>query len=184
MAALVAALLAHATDRSGWAAALLADRWRKPGGVIAAAALIIVALNALAAVAGSLIAPRMTPNAGALLLAVALLLAGVGALWPGRKPASYVYGKGGAFLASLTGFFGLAFADRTAFVTMALAVRSSIPALPAVGAAIGGIAVVAAYALAGERGRRHLPMLAIRIVTGVLFGLAGVIAALSALRLI
>ena len=184
MAALVAALLAHATDRTGWTAAMLADRWHRPGAVIAAAVLVIAALNALAAIAGSLLAPRMTPNAGALLLAVALLLAGVGALWPGKPPKSYAAGGGGAFLSSLMGFFALAFSDRTAFVTLALAVRTPIPALPAIGAAIGGIAVVSGYAIAGERGRRQAPLLAIRVFTGIVFILAGVISALSALRLI
>lgn len=184
MAALVAALLAHVTDRSGWAAALLANRWQRPGAVIGAAALVLAGTNTLAAVGASLIAPLMTPNAAALLLALALLLAGVGAFLPGKKPASYVDGRGGAFFSSLTGLFGLAFSDRAAFVTLALAVRTPLPALPAIGATIGGLVVISAYALAGESGRRHLPMPAIRAVTGLLFVAAGAISGLSALRLI
>ena len=70
MAALVAALLTQTTDRSAWLAAMLGTRFARPGIIIAAIAIALCIVNALAAIGGALIAPVLSPNAKALLLAL------------------------------------------------------------------------------------------------------------------
>lgn len=180
MAALVAAFLIHATDRTAWLAGLLARHGAVPA--VCGIALAVAATTVLAALGGGLLAPGMSPNARDLLLALALLAAAVGAFWPLRPPRAGT--RGGAFLSGLVGAALLALGDRTLFVTLALAARAASPAPAASGATVGALAVVIAAALLGERGRRALPMTAIRIAIGIVLTIAGTIAGLSALRLI
>ena len=73
MAALVAAALAQVGDRPAWLAAILADRYRAPGLVVAMAAIALAVAAGLAGVAGGLIAPQLTPEAKQLFLALALV---------------------------------------------------------------------------------------------------------------
>lgn len=185
MAALVAAFLIHTTDRTAWLAGLLAPRGVVP--VVCGIALAVVATNALAAFGGTLLAPEMSPNARDLLLALALLAAGLGAFWPPRPPRA-ANQRIGALLAGLLGAATLALGDRTLFVTLALAARAGAPALaaigPVIGAVIGALAVIVPAALLGERGRRRLPLRAIRIGIGAVLSVAGAIQAFGALRLI
>src|SRR3546814_10157199 len=86
MAALVAALFAEASDRTPWCAALLGSRFARPVPVIAALVIAIVVINGLGAVAGALIGPMLTPEARALLLALALVSAGGAALFKAKAP--------------------------------------------------------------------------------------------------
>ncbi len=86
MAALVAAALAQVGDRTAWLAAILADRYRRPGLVIALAALALALAGGIAAAGGALLAPLLSPNAKQLMLALALLLQGGGALFPAKLP--------------------------------------------------------------------------------------------------
>lgn len=183
MAALVAALLTQATDRSAWLAAMLGTRFARPGVVIAALAIALCVINALAAIGGALIAPVLSPNAKALMLAFALLSAGGSALFA-IKPPKVSDARAGAFIASLAGALALGLGDRMQFITFALAARTPIPALAAVGATIGGLAVLVPSVIAGEAGRAMLPMKPIRIVIAALLLIAGAISGLSALRLI
>ncbi|HEX7656418.1 MAG TPA: hypothetical protein VF404_05415, partial [Sphingomonas sp.] len=111
MAALVAALLTQATDRSAWLAAMLGTRFARPGVVIAALAIALCVINALAAIGGALIAPILSPNAKALMLAFALLSAGGSALFA-IKPPKVSDARAGAFIASLAGALALGLGDR------------------------------------------------------------------------
>src|SRR3546814_8302532 len=86
MAALLAALFAQASDRTPWCAALLGSRFARPVPVIAALVIAIVVINGLGAVAGALIGPMLTPEARALLLALALVSAGGAALFKAKAP--------------------------------------------------------------------------------------------------
>lgn len=183
MAALVAALLCQASDRTPWTAAMLGDRFAGKGAVILGTALALALGNALGVVGGMLVAPLLSPNARDLLLAFALLSAGTSALWP-IKPARASAGRAGAFLASLIAVGTLGFGDRTQFITAALAARSATPALAAVGATIGALAVDVPAVLLGQRAWRKGPTTALRYAAAALLIVGGAVEGLGALRLI
>ena len=183
MAALVAAMLAQASDRTPWAAAILAGRFRRPAALLVAAALAFAVVNAIGAVAGQMIAPRITPEARTLFLALALANAGVMALLPLKRPAPNGDGSG-AFLVSLFALLAMGLGDRTQFLTAAIAARSTTPLFAAAGATLGSLAVVVPATLAGEGAYLRLPRLPIRIAIGLLFALDALWTALGALRLI
>jgi putative Ca2+/H+ antiporter (TMEM165/GDT1 family) len=182
MAALVAALLTQASDRGVWLAARLGDRFERRWTAIAGLVLALIVVNAIAAAGAMLVAPMLTPNAGALLLALALLSAGGAALFRPKPPAGAF--RGGAFVASLAALLALGIGDRAQFITFAIAARTPIPALAAIGATLGGLAVLAPAMLAGERACARLPERAIRLpIAGVLL-VAGAVIGLGALRLL
>ena len=184
MAALVAALLTQASDRTPFAAALLGDRYPSAKvAVVTAAFLAVAAGNALGVVGGIVIAPLLSPNARDLLLAVALFSGGITALWPSKPPKVRDW-KIGAFGGSLLSIGMLGFGDRMQFITAALAARSDTPALAALGATLGALAIVVPATLWGERKLRALPTHAIRIGAATLLTVAGTVQGLSALRLI
>ncbi len=183
MAALVAAALAQVGDRSAWLAAILADRYG-PGRVIAMAALALIAASGIAAVAGAVLAPMLAPNAKQLMLALAILLQGGGALFPAKVPERLERWRIGAFATSALGLFILAFGDGVQFIVVTLAARSPVPALAAVGATIGSLAVIAPAALIGEAAWTRLPLRTVRIGIGVVFLVAGAILGLGAVALI
>jgi len=184
MAALVAALVTQAGDRTPWLAATLGDRYHRPAAVILGIAVAITAVNALGVAAGILIAPRLSPNARALMLAAALISAGVSALLPLKHPGQMQGWRLGAFATSLIGVLAQGIGDRTQFITAAIAARSTLPWFAAIGATIGSLVVIVPAVLAGEQGRRALPLGAMRIATAALLIIAGLIFGLGALRLI
>lgn len=183
MAALVAAMLVQIGDRPARLAAILADRYRSPAIVLAAAAAALALATGLAAAGGALLAPGLTANARQLLLAVALLLQGAGAFWPVQPPDRLAGWRLGAWGTSFAGLLTLVFGDGLMLVVLALAARS-VPALAAIGAVLGSLAVLAAAALLGEAAWLRLPLTALRRAAGTLFLLAGIILALGALRLV
>lgn len=184
MAALVAAALAQLGDRTAWLAAILSDRWRKPGLVIACAALGLLAASAVAAAAGALLAPTIAANAKQLLLALALLLQGAGSFWPAKMPDRLDGWRIGATATTFLGVLILAFGDGVQFIVAALAARSPVPALAAIGATLGSLAVIAPAALLGEAAWLRLPWRRVRAAMGALFLTAGAILALGALGLV
>ena len=189
MAAFVAAILAQASDRTPWLTAILSTRFaqsgsRGPGAVIAGTAISLAVINAIGAIGGAVIGPRITPNAQSLLLALALISAGGSALVPVKRPDQHSGWRIGAFTTSLLGVAILGLGDRTQFITAALAARSPTPALAAVGATLGALVVNVASIVAGEEARKTLPLTAIRIAIGTVFCITGAVIGLSALRLI
>lgn len=184
MAALVAAALAQVGDRPAWLAAILADRYRSPALVVAMAALALLAASLLAAAAGALLAPQLTPEAKQLFLALALLFQGVGAAFPVKVPDRLSGWRLGATLTSVAGLFILAFGDGVQFIVVALAARADIPWFAAVGATIGSLAVIVPAAVLGEAGWTALPLTTTRRIIGALFVLAALWLGLGALRLI
>lgn len=184
VAAFVAGLLLAVGDRTTWLAAILADRYRRPGLVLIGAAFAFAGGGAIAAVAGTLMAPFLTPNARALLLGIALVLAGLGGFFRPKRPEALAGWRTGALLTPLLGLFILAFGERTEFVTAALAARSPLPALAGVGGALGAlVGLIPAVAL-GERGLTALPLTLARIIIGIGVLLTGLIIGLGALRLL
>lgn len=184
MAALVAAALAQVGDRTAWLAAILADRFARPGLVIAMAAFALLAASGIAAAGGALIAPLLAPNAKQLMLALALILQGGGALFAAKPPERLDSWRIGAAATSALGLFILAFGDGVQFIVVTLAARSPVPAFAAAGAMIGSLAIIAPAALMGEAGWTKLPLSGVRIAIGVLFLIVGLVLALGAVRLI
>lgn len=184
MAAIVAAALAQVGDRPAWLAAILADRYRAAGTIILAAALAIGGASALAAGAGQLLAARLTPEAKLLMLALALGLQGGGALFAVKAPDRLEGWKMGALLTALLGLFILAFGDGVEFIVVALAARTPMPWLAAIGATIGSLAVVAPAVVLGEKAWQALPLRPIRSVAGAAFLIVAAVLALQALDLV
>ena len=184
MAALVAALLTQASDRTPWCAAMLRDRFARPAPVIAALVIAVALLNGLGAAAGWLIGPVLTPEAKALMLALALVTAGGSIFFRIAPPDALPDSRLGAVATSLLALLALGLGDRTQFITFALAARTPMPLLAWAGATIGALAVTIPVALAGEPAWLALPLRTIRTACcGVLLGAGGIIA-LGALRLL
>ena len=184
MAALVAALLTQASDRTAWCAAMLRDRFARPGTVIAALGIAIALTNAMGALAGRVIGPAMTPEAKALMLALALVTAGGAVFFRMKPPDSLPDSRLGAVATSLLALLALGLGDRTQFITFALAARTPMPALAWAGATIGALVVTVPAVLLGERAWLALPLRTIRIACCVVLLVTGLVIGLGALRLL
>ncbi|WP_213982656.1 TMEM165/GDT1 family protein [Sphingomonas sp. dw_22] len=181
--AFLLAILTQLGERPATLTAILADRFRRPILVALAAGLGHAIGNFLAAAASLAMAPRMTPNAQALFLAVALIFGGLAALWPAKPPQRLDRWRLGAFLTPLLGVAILAFGGQTQFFTLALSLRG-LPWLAAAGATLGAFAVAFVATVLGERAWRALPLGRLRIGTGALFLIAGAYIGLGAVRLL
>lgn len=184
MAALVLGAICQAGDKTPWLAAILGDRYRAPGVVIAAALLALATNYAIGVAGGMLLAPLMTPEAKRLLLALSLIFAAAGTTWRATSPDRLSGWRLGAFGTSALGLAIMVFGDRMQFVVVALAARSDMPALAAVGGTIGALAVIVAAVTIGEKAWLALPQRAIRAGTAAVLGVAGVVIGLGALQLI
>ena len=184
MAALVAAALGQIGDRTAWLAAILADRWQRPGLVIACAALALLVAGGIAAAGGALLAPQLAPNAKQLLLALAMLLQGGGSFVAARMPDRLEGWRIGSVATSFLGILTLAFADGIQFIVIGLAARTPVPALAAVGATLGSLAVIAPAALIGEVSWLSLPLRKARAAIGIIFIVVAIVLALGALGLV
>lgn len=184
MAALVLGALTQATDKTPWLAALLADRLRAPGLVIAAAAFALAVNYALGVVGGLMVGALLTPEARLLLLALALVLAGLGTAFRDKAPDDLAGWRVGRGVTAFAGLFIMVFGDRMQFIVAALAARSVLPWAAMVGATAGALAVTGFAALNGERAWRALPLRAVRLATAGVLTVAGVVMGLSAVALI
>lgn len=178
--AFVAALLAGIGDRPACRVATLASRSGRIGAIIAATVLAQVLVAAAAALGGGTVAPLLTPNARALALGLALVSAGLAALWPVRESAG---GRSGT-IALVVGSIAAAFSERAAFVTFALAARGPSATLAGIGGAAGGIVLVVAAASIGKNGWRRVARRDIVVSAGLALTIVGAVLALGALRLI
>ncbi len=182
--AFVAALLAGVGDRGPWLAAILADRYRKPALVLVAVALAYAAAAAIACAGALFVAGKLIPEARSLMLAIALLAGGAGAMWKTRVPDRLETWRVGTLLTAFGGAFVLAFGDRVTFLAFGFAARGPSPALAGVGSAMGSFALAALAVSLGEAGWRRLPLRAISVGAGAILLVAGTITAFSALRLL
>lgn len=82
MVALVAALLVQASDRTLLTSAMLGTRFAQKSHCVAGMVLALAIGNGVGAFGGSLLAPYLSPPASDLLVALALLSAGISGLWP------------------------------------------------------------------------------------------------------
>lgn len=184
MATLVVAALAQVGDRTAWLSAILADRYRAPLLVILMAASAIALASAAATVGGMLLAPRLTPEAKQFFLSVSLAVLGAGALFRTKAPDRLAGWKLGGAATSLAGLAILAFGDGIQFVVLALAARSTMPWLAAVGATIGSLVAIVPAVVLGERDWLALPLRRMRVAIGVVFVGAGLVLGIGAIGLI
>lgn len=151
-------------------------------GLLVAGWLACIAASALAARLGAGIAAGLAPEAKAMLVAMALLLAALelAILRPGRAPAEPTRSFGAIALvlsaAQLTAAAG--------FLVFALAGATGAPSLAATGGALGSGVVLTAAWSAGARWEDRMPLELLRYgVAGLLF-LAALFTGLSARGLI
>jgi hypothetical protein len=137
---------------------------------------------ALAARLGAGLAGQLVPDAKAMLVAIALLLAGLelAVLRPVKAPAEPTRSFG-AILVVLSAAQVTAAAG---FLVFALAAASGVPWLAAAGGAIGSAAVLSAAWAAGAEWERRLPLNAVRFSVAGLLIAAALMTGLSARGLI
>ena len=181
----LAALLAEIGDKTQLFALALAIRYRRPIPVLAGMAVAALANNALAAAGGVLINGMITLRAVSLLVAIALIFAGVAGFIRQKDEADMgSTWRTGPFVTTAACFFLLEFGDKTQFLTAALAAQYDSFALAAAGATAGVVIANTAIILAAGRAEAALPLQRVRYGIGALFLLAGFIVAVNALRLV
>jgi putative Ca2+/H+ antiporter (TMEM165/GDT1 family) len=184
LASFVAAALGEWGDKTQLLVIALAARYRRPLPILAGV-LVAALANSLAAAFGGAIVHDMVPLRGlSLMVALALVFAGVAGL---IRPTPYKTdgsSRAGPFLVAAASFFVLEFGDKTQFLTFAFAARFDAVAFTAAGATAGILAASVPAAALGETLARSAPLKGIRIALGVLFLAIGLFVAVSALRLV
>lgn len=159
-------------------------RFRKPLPVLAGVAAGALANGLLAGWAGTLVHDLITLRSTSLLVAVALLFAGVAGFMRPKTPDMGGTWKTGAFLTTAGCVFLLELADKTQFLTAAIAAQYDSLVLAALGATVGVVVANAPAALLGDRMETLLPMTPLRMGIACLFLLAGFFVTISAMRLV
>jgi putative Ca2+/H+ antiporter (TMEM165/GDT1 family) len=180
--AFLLAVLTQLCDKPATLTAILADRYGRPLTVALAAGLAHGATNFVAALGGALVGPMMTPNARALLLAMALIFGALGAIGSNKVKDRLDGWKLGSIFTAFLGVLILSFGESTPFFTLALS-TSGQPWFAAAGASIGASGVAFVAAVLGERIWRDAPWHWLRILSGIAFMGAGIWIGLGALRL-
>jgi putative Ca2+/H+ antiporter (TMEM165/GDT1 family) len=180
----IAAALAEIGDKTQFLVIALAARFGRPLPVLAGVAAAALVNCVLAAFGGTLINGFITLRAISLLVAVALVFAGVSGLIRSKQPEMGADWKTDAFITTAACFFLLEFGDKTQFLTAALAAQYDSLLLAGLGATLGVVAANAPGALLGDRLTELVPLRIIRVSIAVLFVVAGAIVAVNALRLV
>lgn len=150
---------------------------------ILAGVLVAALLNAsIAAAGGALLRETVSVHAISLLLALALVFAGVTGLLRVEPPKARLHH--GVFLAAAGGAFFFEFGDKTQFLTAALAAHYGAFVLTVIGAAMGVTAASVPAALLGERLSNAVSLRGVRIGSSLLLLLAGLVVGLKASQLV
>ena len=129
----------------------------------------------VAALPGSATAPLLTPNAQALFLAVALFIGGSARLWPVKPPDA---ARGLATRRRCSPAFSACSSSRSAARPNSSRWRFAVRGQPwfaAAGATAGAFAVAFVAAVLGELAWMRIRFRGFRIVTGLLFLVAGAV---------
>ena len=180
----VAAALGEWGDKTQWLVIALAARYRRPLPILAGIFVAALANSLIAAFGGSLVHAMITPRAASLLVALALVFAGVAGLIRPRAYESAGTSRAGPFLVAAASFFVLEFGVKTQFLTFAVAAQFNAFALAAAGATAGVMASSVPAALLGEALRGAVPLKGLRIGLGILFLAIGLIVGVNARRLV
>ncbi|MCW3835217.1 TMEM165/GDT1 family protein [Sphingomonas canadensis] len=181
--AFVAALLTQLGERPAMLAAILADRYGRPFLVTLGAVAAHAAGNLVAVLGAMAVAPLLNPDARMLMLAVALVVGGLGGIWPAKPPARMEKWRAGSLLTAFLGVLALAAGDRTQFLTFAIAVRGE-PWFALAGAVAGTFAVTFVAAYLGELGWGRIPLRILRAVMALAMLVAGVVTGAGAFHLL
>lgn len=184
LASFVAVGLAEWGDKTQLLVLALVLRHGRAGPILAGVALGALLSGGLAALAGIVLNGFITLRAISLLLAVALLLAGVGGLIRPQQPELARPGTVSPFLVAAAGVFIAEIGDKSQFLTGAIAAQFDSFYMAGFGAAAGTVVACLPVVLLGDRFAALVPARAIRTVIACLFLLVGVVVAVNALRLI
>ena len=183
LTAFIAAALAEWGDRTQLFVIVLAARFGAARPILAGLAVAALANSLIAAIGAQFVNQLITLRALSLLVALALLFAGIGGMIRRRPPDIAARWKTGAFVTAALSLFLLEFGDKTQFLTFALAARFDSVALASAGAAAGIVAANVPAVVLGERLREAAPVAPIRYAIAALFLVAGFIVAVNALEL-
>jgi Ca2+/H+ antiporter, TMEM165/GDT1 family len=150
------------------------------GGVFAALMLSSAVFYAISTIGGMIISTYITPNPKTLLLALALVFAGV----PMALRVKPVVAAKGGFAGSANYFVTKQFGDASAFILLAIAARTNMPVLAFSGAMAGVAAAGAAPLIMGRDWPEDMPVTLIRWIAAAMLTLAGVRLGLLALQII
>lgn len=176
--ALIAAAAATLGGREAVRVARLSATLGQAAGLLVACWVACAIACVLAARIGAGISAQLVPDAQAMLVAIALLLAGLelAILRPGRAPAEPTRSLGAILIV-------LSAAQVTAaagFLVFALAGATGVPWLAAAGGAIGSGAVLTAAWAAGAEWEARLPLGPVRYAVAGLLLLAALLTGLNA----
>jgi putative Ca2+/H+ antiporter (TMEM165/GDT1 family) len=184
LTAFLACLLVETGDKGQLLSLALAVRFRRIAPLIAGVAVAAAANAVISALAGDLLAPLLSADARALFLALALLFAGIGMLFPAGRPDLLSGWRIGAFATATLGLSILAFGNGAQFLTLAIATRTADPVLTACGAGLGTIAAWLPVMVLRQRFFTVLPLRRIRRGGGVILTGIGLIVGLGAIGLL
>jgi putative Ca2+/H+ antiporter (TMEM165/GDT1 family) len=184
LSAFVAAGLGEWGDKTQLLVVALTARYGRPLPLLAGVALAAFVHALIAAVGGFIVHDFVTLRALSLLVALAMLFAGIAGLMARKTPRILTGARQGAFVAALVCCFIAEFGDKTQFLTFSIAARFDALLLAAIGATAGVLAASLPAALLGETMARALPLRAIRIGAAILFLLLAFVVAVNALRLV
>lgn len=175
--AFVAVLLTSLGSRDQLLVAHLAGRLGKAVGLLVAGIGISVVTSGLMAWAGANVAAMLPAAAKSMLIAIALVVAGVELAWPRQtRLANEPTRSLGAIGLVL---FGYQITDAARFLVFALAAGFAFPQLAGAGGALGGAAAIVLAWVVGDE-MLHWPLRLLRIVLGAALLVAGLIIGLSA----
>jgi putative Ca2+/H+ antiporter (TMEM165/GDT1 family) len=180
----VAAALGEWGDKTQLLVIALAVRYRRPLPILAGVLVAAFVNSLIAAFGGTLVHSMITLRAISLLVAVALVFAGVAGLIRPKPYQSAGSSRTGPFMVAAASFFVLEFGDKTQFLTFALAAQYNALVLAAAGATAGIMVSSVPAALLGQDLARAVPLKGVRIGLGALFLLIGLVVAVNALRLV
>jgi len=184
LASFVVAALGEWGDKTQLLVIALAVRYRRPLPILAGIFVAALANSLIAAFGGLLVHDMITLRAISLLIALALVFAGVAGLIRPKPYQSAGTSSAGPFLVAAASFFVLEFGDKTQFLTFALAAQYNAFALAAAGATAGVMASSVPAALLGDGLAKAVPLKGVRIGLGLLFLAIGLLVGLNALRLV
>lgn len=169
MTVLVVTLLAQAGGRASGFATDLAERTARIGPVLAGMVFAQAVLAAAAIGVGITLAPQVTPETRTLILAIALILVGLGMMGRLPRPGSpFGWPRLGAFGTALFGGGAILFADSGVMLIAAAAARSPLPWAAWPGAMLGLLGALLPPLILGEREWRRMPWRVIRVTIGTL----------------
>jgi Ca2+/H+ antiporter, TMEM165/GDT1 family len=180
----VAAALGEWGDKTQLLVIALAIRYRRPLPILAGIFVAALANSLIAAFGGVFVHDMITLRAISLLVALALVFAGVAGLIRPKPYESAATSRAGPFLVAAASFFVLEFGDKTQFLTLALAAQFDALALAAAGATAGVMVSNLPAALLGDGLARIVPLKGLRLGLGALFLTIGLFVGISALRLV